>query len=101
MHMTCAKCRYEFCWLCLGDYRRHSAETGIYLCSSWEDVKRLGRAKEEDDIYLMEQEIKRLEFFSSRFKEHQNSVRFAECKVKEIKSAIQQCCEIQPKFSPS
>jgi ariadne-1 len=27
MHMTCRPpggCGYEFCWLCLGDYRTHS-----------------------------------------------------------------------------
>lgn len=23
MHMTCRKCTYEFCWLCLGDYKKH------------------------------------------------------------------------------
>ena len=38
MHMTCAQCKHEFCWLCLGDYKKHSAETGRYLCNSFEDV---------------------------------------------------------------
>jgi ariadne-1 len=38
MHMTCSQCRYEFCWLCLGDYRNHSKETGKGLCNSFQDV---------------------------------------------------------------
>ncbi len=24
-HMTCYKCRHEFCWICYGDWRGHSA----------------------------------------------------------------------------
>jgi ariadne-1 len=31
MHMTCYSCKYEFCWLCMGDYRKHQEETGIGL----------------------------------------------------------------------
>lgn len=36
--MTCSQCKYEFCWLCGGDYRNHSTETGRSLCNSFEDV---------------------------------------------------------------
>jgi ariadne-1 len=38
MHMTCRQCKYEFCWLCLGDYRNHTTETGRSLCNSFKDV---------------------------------------------------------------
>ena len=47
MHMTCSQCRYEFCWLCMGDYLNHAAETGKYLCNSFEDVKSAGRETAE------------------------------------------------------
>lgn len=42
MHMTCSQCRYEFCWLCSGDYRNHNAETGRSLCNSFDDVVAAG-----------------------------------------------------------
>ena len=38
MHMTCSQCKFEFCWLCMGDFRKHSSETGKGLCNSFEDV---------------------------------------------------------------
>lgn len=27
-HMTCRGCRYEFCWICSGDWKQHNTETG-------------------------------------------------------------------------
>ena len=69
--MTC-KCGYEFCWLCMGDYRKHREETGSYLCNSFEDVKRIGRAgpADKDDPVMIERELKRLEHYSTRYIEH-------------------------------
>lgn len=73
MHMTCGSCRYNFCWLCLGDYRKHQAETGTYLCGSQADVIKIGRSlnkEDEQDIDKLEYELKKLEFYSDRFREH-------------------------------
>ncbi len=34
MHMTCSQCRYEFCWLCQGDWKEHGERTGgFYACN--------------------------------------------------------------------
>jgi len=71
MHMTCSQCRYEFCWLCMGDYKKHQSETGKGLCNSYEDVKKLGReTKDMTDAAMIERELKRLEHYSTRFIEH-------------------------------
>lgn len=34
-HMTCRKCRYEFCWVCLGDWHLHG--TSYYQCNRYDD----------------------------------------------------------------
>lgn len=54
----------------MGDYRNHQKETGSYLCNSFEDVKKIGRAKEMDDVAMIERELKRLDHYKTRFIEH-------------------------------
>ena len=41
MHMTCAICRHEFCWLCLGDWAEHGNRTGgFYNCNRYDEQKK-------------------------------------------------------------
>lgn len=53
MHMTCtAPCRFEFCWLCLGDWSEHNDKTGgFYSCNRYEAAK--------EDKEFVEEERKR------------------------------------------
>ncbi|KAJ0804652.1 putative protein kinase AGC-NDR family [Helianthus annuus] len=41
MHMTCnPPCKYEFCWLCLGQWSDHGERTGgFYACNRYASVK--------------------------------------------------------------
>ncbi|KAI3976010.1 hypothetical protein MKX01_016693 [Papaver californicum] len=42
MHMTC-RCRFEFCWLCLGDWKTHGNPTGgFYACNVYETARAQG-----------------------------------------------------------
>ena len=88
--MTCRKCKYEFCWLCLGDYKKHQAETGSYLCGNYEDVKKAGRANTKADIdkNAIERDLKKMEFYSNRYQAHQGSVPLSEKHLKKLLEEI-------------
>ena len=59
-HMTCRKCKHEFCWLCGGNYVGHTN------CGTWKD----GPTSAE------RQSIEKYMHYSSRFEVHKNSQAF-------------------------
>jgi len=42
-HMTCRKCRYDFCWICREPWKLHTQATGGYFqCNRFTDVEAAG-----------------------------------------------------------
>ncbi|KAL4432057.1 hypothetical protein ABPG74_017793 [Tetrahymena malaccensis] len=86
MHMTCRKCTYEFCWLCMGDWKNHTD------CNKYSEIHK----KEQDQIKQQsEAELQRFTFFSDRFINHKKSIEFAIKKKHEIEKT---CNEINTKL---
>lgn len=76
MHMTCFKCKYEFCWLCMGDYKNHTKETGTGLCGSYEDVFKLKRGNmgEMAERVRLDRKMRKFAHYATRYNEHLRSV---------------------------
>ncbi|KAG1669698.1 Ankyrin repeat and IBR domain-containing protein 1 [Nymphon striatum] len=83
-HMKCSKCKFDFCWVCLESWKKHSSATGGYFrCNRYEAVN---RAEENFDIMKSEaanksaemQELNRFVHYYTRFKNHENSHKLEE-----------------------
>eukprot|EP00463_Aulacantha_scolymantha_P004102 TRINITY_DN5083_c0_g1_i1.p1 TRINITY_DN5083_c0_g1~~TRINITY_DN5083_c0_g1_i1.p1 ORF type:complete len:172 (-),score=16.58 TRINITY_DN5083_c0_g1_i1:3-518(-) len=53
IHMTCKKCRHEFCWLCKKNWRGHGG--GYYSCKKYNDAKASGKFDEEAKVRTQNQ----------------------------------------------
>ncbi|GLJ47796.1 hypothetical protein SUGI_1009450 [Cryptomeria japonica] len=59
MHMTCvAPCFYEFCWICLGDWKVHSNN---YACNRFEDGEQGTETVANEEFESEEEKIRREE----------------------------------------
>ncbi|GMH45917.1 hypothetical protein BSKO_13880 [Bryopsis sp. KO-2023] len=48
MHMICSQCRFEFCWLCMGNWTAHNEATGgFYACNRYEAARKRGDYDED------------------------------------------------------
>lgn len=68
--MECPNCKYEFCWLCMGDFKKHESETGLFLCSTYANVKKIGRGhvlKENENNEALARDLAKVQFFSTRY----------------------------------
>lgn len=82
MHMTCAKCKHEFCWLCLGDWKVHGSSTGgFFACNMY---------KPEPTTDKDAQNIKKLQFFTDRFSQHKKSFDINVSKFRELKKKYEE-----------
>jgi len=68
-HMTCRKCKFEFCWVCLGNWQEH---TDFYTCNRYDPAK----VKEgEDSKAASRAALERYLFYYHRYMNHEASRR--------------------------
>ncbi|XP_064085866.1 ankyrin repeat and IBR domain-containing protein 1-like [Macrobrachium nipponense] len=83
-HMKCSKCKFDFCWVCLESWKKHSSATGGYFRCNRFDAQ--SKADEKLGVLMSEatvrnhqmQELNRFIHYYTRFKNHQNSLQMEE-----------------------
>jgi len=87
MHMTCRKCKHEFCWICMGNWKGHQS------CNAYKPNE---TSKSE--------ELKQLEkftFYRDRYEDHTKSIKQAEVKrelvMKNMETVIGLVLNIDPR----
>jgi len=76
-HMTCRVCTYEFCWLCLRDWKGHN---DFYTCNRYQKnqkkSKKSSKNKEKNKKELHRVALERYLHFYSRYLNHDRSRAF-------------------------
>ncbi|KAI5954655.1 hypothetical protein KGF54_002431 [Candida jiufengensis] len=76
-HMTCRKCKHEFCWICFGDWKQHNNN---YSCNRFKDE----RAEEEIRKNKSRQTLERYLHFYKRYSIHESSMKGDQKTLKKI-----------------
>lgn len=86
-HMTCQRCKHDFCWICLGDWEAHGSNTGgYYRCNKFEDTK--GDSNDTSDAAKAKRELDRYLHYYKRFHAHDEAQKFAKKQLKETEARM-------------
>uniref|UniRef100_M3ZME6 Ankyrin repeat and IBR domain-containing protein 1 n=1 Tax=Xiphophorus maculatus TaxID=8083 RepID=M3ZME6_XIPMA len=95
-HMQCAKCKYDFCWICLEEWKKHSSSTGgYYRCTRYEVIQQLEEQSKEMTVEAEKkhksfQELDRFMHYYTRFKNHEHSYKLEQKLMKTAKEKMEQ-----------
>ncbi|XP_029957899.1 ankyrin repeat and IBR domain-containing protein 1 [Salarias fasciatus] len=95
-HMQCAKCKYDFCWICLEEWKKHSSSTGgYYRCTRYEVIQQVEEQSKEmteeaEKKHKSFQELDRFMHYYTRFKNHEHSYQLEQRLLKTAKEKMEQ-----------
>ncbi|KAF0024829.1 hypothetical protein F2P81_023631 [Scophthalmus maximus] len=90
------KCKYDFCWICLEEWKKHSSSTGgYYRCTRYEVIQQLEEQSKEMTVEAEKkhksfQELDRFMHYYTRFKNHEHSYKLEQKLLKTAKEKMEQ-----------
>jgi ariadne-1 len=85
-HMNCQQCKFEFCWICLGEWSLHGANTGgYYKCNKYDPT---GKLEDNSDAAKAKRELDRYLHYYKRYHAHAMAQKFAEKQLKETEDKM-------------
>lgn len=87
-HMTCSKCRHEFCWICMGDWSEHGTNTGGYYKCNRYDPDTGSSSTDQSDAARAKRELDRYLHYYKRYHAHEEAERFARKQLKETEARM-------------
>ncbi|XP_070558597.1 potential E3 ubiquitin-protein ligase ariadne-2-like [Ptychodera flava] len=84
-HMQCFKCKHDFCWMCLGDWKNHGSE--YYECSRYKENPNIAN----ESVHVQAREaLKKYLFYFERWENHSKSLRLEQETLKKINQRIEE-----------
>ncbi|CAH1782579.1 unnamed protein product [Owenia fusiformis] len=84
-HLQCVKCKHDFCWMCLGDWKNHGSE--YYECSRYKENPNIAN---ESAHAQAREALKKYLFYFERYENHAKSLRLEEETLDKIKTRIEE-----------
>jgi len=72
-HMVCKKCRFDFCWVCLGPWEPHGSSW--YNCNRY-DEDEAKKARDAQEVSRSRAALQRYLFYCNRYMNHMQSLKF-------------------------
>jgi ariadne-2 len=82
-HMSCSKCRYDFCWMCMGPWRSHATE--YYECSKY---KANPTKYDQNETSMAKEALKKYLHYFGRWDNHDTSLKLEEKNLEQINEKI-------------
>jgi len=90
-HMNCKLCKYEFCWICMGNWVDHGQNTGgYYKCNKYDAKAVEGNAAEKAKA-----ELDRYLHYYQRYHGHDHSLKFASSRLEQAERRMVERQEAQ------
>ncbi|KAK0049838.1 protein ariadne-2 [Biomphalaria pfeifferi] len=84
-HMQCPECKYDFCWMCLGDWKSHGSE--YYECSRYKENPNIAN----ESVHVQAREaLKKYLFYYERWENHAKSLQLEETTTAKITTRTQE-----------
>ncbi|RKP17959.1 hypothetical protein ROZALSC1DRAFT_30287 [Rozella allomycis CSF55] len=84
-HMTCKKCKHEFCWICLGDWKKHG--TTYYECNLFNESE---HSAVLDAQSRSRKQLERYLHFYTRYINHEQSIKLEHKLMEKIEKKMEE-----------